>query len=198
VSNSRSIYPSLKKNKRSASYFEDPSGNKKRKEIHILGFFLESLDWYKDNINSCPQNSDIDPPDCFMIDHEGRKIGVEITEFTDQESIRNSTKGNHESYIWKENDVLNKINEIVKMKDKKEFKGGPYQLKWLIIHTDEGSMTYSDYKEILSSNTFYSCAQFHEVYFLFSPNPEVKTDSSRKLISTNCKMPFIRLKTKTG
>lgn len=112
-----------------------------------------------------------DPPDCVILDVQERKIAVEITEFVNEQSVRDHAQGKPVDYFWYHNDVIDKINTIIKEKDSKSFFGGPYFQKWLIIHCDEPSMTYRNYLQDLSDNIFLKLNQIDLVYFLFSSDP---------------------------
>lgn len=119
-----------------------------------------------------------DPPDCIVFDRSGRPVAVEVTEFVSRKAIEKNLKikrdprktwQDHVYRDWRPNEVVTKINDIIRNKDGKIFKGGPYTKKILVIHTDEEifSSRRFEYAEFLQKQSFGPVKQIDEVYFLF-------------------------------
>jgi len=120
-----------------------------------------------------PISSLNDPPDCVVLDQEGRKVAVEVTELVSSEAIKKNQGKKLEDRIyrdWRPNEVVTKINDIIQNKDGKTFKGGPYAKKILLIFTDEDTLLSRrfEYARLLQEQSFGPVKQIDEVYFLFS------------------------------
>ncbi|MCE2484514.1 MAG: hypothetical protein J4F42_03295 [Desulfurellaceae bacterium] len=120
-----------------------------------------------------------DPPDCVVSDGDGKPVAVEVTEFVSEEAIkrnwrikRDPQKTWRDSIYrrWEPNEVIEKIKRIIRKKDGKTFKGGPYAKKILLIFTDEDALISGrfEYKKLFSEQSFGPVDQIDEVYFLFS------------------------------
>ena len=119
-----------------------------------------------------------DPPDCIVFDRSGRPAAVEVTEFVSRKAIEENLKIKRDpektwqdrAYRdWRPNEVITEINAIIRNKDGKTFKGGPYAKTVLVIHTDE-EIFHSrrfEYAEFLQKQSFEPVEQIDEVYFLF-------------------------------
>ena len=76
-----------------------------------------------------------DPPDCVVFDRDREPVAVEVTEFVSRKAIeenlkikRDPQKTWHDRVYrdWRPNEVVTKINDIIRNKDGKTFKGGLY------------------------------------------------------------------------
>ena len=119
-----------------------------------------------------------DPPDCVVFDRSGRPVAVEVTEFVSRKAIEENLKIKRDPektqrdrvyWDWRPNEVVTKINDIIRNKDGKTLNGGPYTKKILVIHTDEEifSSRRFEYAEFLQKQSFGPVGQIDEVYFLF-------------------------------
>ena len=79
-----------------------------------------------------------DPPDREAKDSHGKRIGIEVTELVDRNSISAAKKG---EYIFqdalKSSEVTEIITTIIRKKDGAYVKGGPYDEYILIIYCDD-------------------------------------------------------------
>lgn len=120
-----------------------------------------------------------DPPDCHANDAVGNLVAIEVTELVNQEAIRLSQSDDNGFYRdWNEAKLIEKIGQIIRVKDFKQFMRGPYHKKILVIHTDEFKLTSEPYAEqyasTLKTHGFRS-EQFNEIYVLFSYNPRTRS-----------------------
>ena len=126
-----------------------------------------------------------DPPDCIVFDRSGRPVAVEVTEFVSRKAIeknlkikRDPQKTQQDSIYrdWSLNEVVEKLNDIIRNKDGKTFKGGPYAKTILVIHTDEFRLLIDRegvYERDLPSQSFGPVKQIDEAHLLFSYEPGV-------------------------
>ena len=132
-----------------------------------------------------PQSSG-DPPDCIVFDRRCRPVAVEVTEFVsrkaieekfeDKERSRKMTQQDSIYRDWSLNEVVEKLNNIIRNKDGKTFKGGPYAKTILVIHTDEFRLLIDRegvYERDLPSQSFGPVKQIDEAHLLFSYEPGV-------------------------
>ena len=78
-----------------------------------------------------------DPPDCEAT-LDGRVSGVEVTELIEQPSLERNLRElkSPEYFDWDKPTFLAKLQERIDAKDR-GWKGGPYEHRVLVIHTDE-------------------------------------------------------------
>ena len=75
-----------------------------------------------------------DPPDCEARDNYGKRIGIEVTELVDGDSISATKKGEFTSHICLTSlEAISTISTIIRKKDRADVKGGPYDEYVLII-----------------------------------------------------------------
>lgn len=182
----REIIKTIKKQRKYASFFEGP--DKDIKELWVLKLLFESMS----KTHSCPYKNPLsstkDPPDCIADDTNGNKIGFEISELVDERSVRQGQRGQQELKIWENEELIEKLKEIVCEKDKKEYHGGPYFKIVLVIFTDEFCLDPETIIPVVYNHTFPETYQINEVYFLFSYDPRIHTYPYVKLnISPNKK-----------
>ena len=163
-----------------ASFFENK--DKQRKELGVVESLLEGMLANGENLYHDLQCSKKDPPDCIAYDNEGRLIGFEITEFVDQDAVEENEVADKENSVcrrWTQNDVIDKIEEIIKDKDFKlkniSKDNDPYFRMILIIYADEPDLSYNDYCQILPSVLFSPPQNVDEVIFLVSYEPRIMT-----------------------
>ena len=160
-----------------ATHFEGP--DKRLKELGVVREWLRSMESRGEAAYSNPISALNDPPDCVVLDREGREVAVEVTEFVSSRAIETNQGRRWEDQVyrnWRPNEVSTKINDIIQNKDGKTFKGGPYAKKILLIHTDEFRLLIDReevYERCLPSQSFGPVKQLDEAYLLFSYEPDV-------------------------
>lgn len=164
----KGLFEILLRIRKYAPFFEWP--DKKGKEVDIVENLLRSMQLEGETEYSNPISSYVDPPDCIISDRNGSLVGVEVTEFVSAEAIRRNERGDKVYRNWQLNEVIQKLNALILNKDAKEFQGGPYAKKILVIFTDEIILLASqeEYKKGLLGQFFGPVKQINEAYFLFS------------------------------
>ncbi len=126
------------------------------------------------NIESRGQGND--PPDCQAKDAEGNHLAIEVTELVDPKMVE--LHQHEKSYAFAKWDKLKfvaKLNERLEAKNyTKSFKGGPYDIKWLVIHTDEFVLTAKKVIPWLEGESFKRPNPFDNVFLLFSYDPSLE------------------------
>jgi len=108
-----------------------------------------------------------DPPDCIVKDPSGNDVGVEVSELVDKRAIEKVERGINTTRLWRENEVIQEIEKILKEKDLKRYHGS-YSKIVVIIHTDEVSIEYEHIKPTIENHLFPPLKQIDEAYLLFS------------------------------
>jgi hypothetical protein len=156
-----------------ASDFEWLKRDKKTKEKGITSILLANMN----KINDLPflniQISHKDPPDVIAETLDGKPVGVEVSEFVDEEAIQKSERGEEVFRYWEEKEVIEKIQKIIDGKDAKEFFGGPYEKIYLLIHTAKPLLDYESFKDCLSKHEFKKPVKIDAIFLLFSYSPEL-------------------------
>ena len=154
-----------------ATHFEWP--DKPLKELGVVREWLRSMESRGEAAYSNPISALNDPPDCVVLDREGREVAVEVTEFVSSRAIETNQGRRWEDQVyrnWRPNEVSTKIDDIIQNKDGKTFKGGPYAKKILLIFTDEDTLVSRrfEYAKGLPELSFGPVEQIDEAYLLFS------------------------------
>ena len=76
-------------------------------------------------------------PDCVIRDSAGVQVGVEVTEFVDQNAVEMCKRGKNVYREWSDQDVREKLEQILSSKDRKAHHGNLYSKLVLVIHADE-------------------------------------------------------------
>jgi hypothetical protein len=160
----------LSKQRKYASHFE--WHDKRKKELGVVECLIDSMKLRGEKWLHSPQSSKIDPPDCIAKDSEGKNIGIEVSELVDVDAIWMNQKGKQVYRDWRPEEVIKAIQKIIDEKDVKQFKGDPYNNIVLLIFTDEVTISYKEYSEILEPHIFETPKKIGTVYFLFSYNPD--------------------------
>ena len=111
-----------------------------------------------------------DPPDCEAVDSAGRRVGIEITELVEGRFNRRDHVGLWAE--WNRDGFLERVTALLEAKEEKPFKGGPYDERIVLIHTDEPALRYSHALEWLRQYTPGPFVQIDRAYLLFSYDPE--------------------------
>jgi len=156
----------MKRQRKHASFFEWPE--KEIKEIGIVKLLFESMQ--KKGI--CPYHNPVsfknDPPDCIAQDINGNAVAIEVSELVDFETICDAEHNKAKPKYWKNNEVIEHIEQIIYKKEQKKFNGGPYKHYVLLIFTDEPFIETSDLLNTLIKYQFKKPRLFDEIYLLFS------------------------------
>jgi hypothetical protein len=111
-----------------------------------------------------------DPPDCEASLHNGRKLGIEVTELVDPEAIMAYKNGAVDKWAeWSREKLINSITKRLEAKDiSKNIKGGPYDLYIVVIHTDEPILSFDYIFPILSEYIFKYYSIIDRAFLLMS------------------------------
>jgi hypothetical protein len=124
---------------------------------------------------------DHDPPDCSAI-VDGELTGIEVTEFIDEEAIkltlaarRQSPPGVDVYREWlREPDLFRQRLQLAinrKLARVGAWKGGPYQRRMLVIHTDEGALNPDTVPRLLDGIHF-ALEDFTDAVMVLRYNPD--------------------------
>ena len=92
------------------------------------------------------------PPDCEC-SLDGSFSGVEVTELVDQEILERSIRGDRVYLEWDRQQFLSALQSRIDNKDK-SWKGGPYERRVLVIHTDEFTLDRETVDRFLQGSAF--------------------------------------------
>ena len=153
-----------------AAFFDCP--DKKLKEWDVVCELLRSMHASGD----CRYLQKVESvhdvwPDCVIRDSAGVQVGVEITEFVDQNSVEMSERGMNVYREWSDQAVREKISQILRDKDRKAYHGGLYGKAILVIHTDEVELRSFRLFPILNASVFPRPENIDEAYLLCSYEP---------------------------
>jgi len=167
--------------RRYAPYFD--WYQKDRKEMGVIEDLFESLKAQNEDSYDSLHSFSNDPPDCVAKDGSGSSVAFEVTELVSEEAIHRDERGDTGVvWLWKPEQVTQKIDNILHDKDCKIYNGGPYSKVICVIHTDEYTIRYSDCARHLADKPFVGLHQIDEAYLLFSFDPD-----------QNC-CPYIKLR----
>lgn len=107
-----------------------------------------------------------DPPDCIGKDKTGKTVAFEVTELVSEEAVRMNQKGHHVYRDWRQAEVVSRIDEILKDKDSKVYRGGPYSRIVAVIHTDELVISYDEYSPVLTEHPFGPLKQVTQAFLV--------------------------------
>ena len=161
----------LKTTKKIRLFFDWP--RKDVKELGIVETLFESMKLQGINIFQNLCISQKDPPDCIAEDQSGNLIGLEVSEFVDEEAVRLNAQGKDVYRDWAIDEIVKQLEIIITEKDSKTFHGGPYKKLILVIHTDEFVIDFQTLKPILETHAFRKTNQITGAYLLFSYDPEI-------------------------
>jgi hypothetical protein len=164
----------IKVQRKYASFFERYKREKILKELGVVESLLESLSacgvvCYQ-NIRAAIN----DPPDVIAETTDGSLVGFEVRELVDKEAVELNERGKAVYRDWNNSEVIQELQNIIDEKDSKKYIGGPYERLILVIPTDEPVLALKQLKPVLERHEFNQPRQLHEVYLLFSYDPETK------------------------
>jgi len=158
----------LKRKRTYATFFEWP--DKSVKECGIVQTLIDSVSGDAYQIDSLNSHSP-DPPDCTCKNISGGLVALEVVEFVLEEAVERSARGEKVWVWWEPERVRRHIQHLLKVKDEKEFDGGPYAEIVIVIHTDEPALTADDAHAALSGIIFGPFDQITRAFLLFSYVP---------------------------
>jgi len=170
----------IKRQRKYASFFD--WRKKDEKEIGMVETLFESMKLQGINTFQNLRISQKDPPDCIAKDQSDNLIGLEVSEFVDEEAVRLNAQGKDVYRDWTIDEIVKKLEIIITEKDSKTFHGGPYKKLILVIHTDEFVLDFQTLKPVLETHEFRKTNKIAEAYLLFSYDPEIE------------RFPYIQLK----
>jgi hypothetical protein len=101
-----------------------------------------------------------DPPDYEGL-LDAQWSAVEVTQLMHEKARAQSMKAMKQQqeqseryYLWGRDDLLRKIQKLIDVKDRKQYKGGPYQRFVLVIYTDEFILDGATMLQFLDGATF--------------------------------------------
>jgi len=170
-----------------APFWEGVGPDKKIKEWGAVCELLRSMHARGDYRYKLPIESvDDDPPDCVIQDSGGVRVGVEVTEFVDQEVIEMCERAQNEREQsvyreWTAEAVREKVAEILKSKDAKAQRWrGLYGKAILVIYTDEIVLQSPELFPMLDAGGFPRPQNIAEAYFICSYEPTPTLSDNEK------------------
>ena len=153
------------------------------------------------------ESVDDDPPDCVIRDSRGKQIGVEVTEFVDQDVVKicqqakaemakiekaETEKAKIEKALseyrdWTAVEVREKVEQILRDKDEKAYDRRLYRKIVLVIYTDEIVLRSPELFPMLAG-AFPRSKNIAEAYFICSYEPPPTLSDDEK------PYPYVRLK----
>ncbi len=150
------------------------SKDKQQNEFEVAHLFNEELKnrGAKYFHSIVARESGKDPPDCEAIGNDGERIGIEVTELVDEDSITSAINGKMIGQsLPKPSEVIEKVSAMIRRKDCAKVKDGPYDLYILIIYCDDPKfLAFKIYKKLLNAR-FGPTNLIDHAYFLESYNP---------------------------
>jgi hypothetical protein len=187
----------IRKGREHAPFWEGP--DKEIKEWSVVEELLRSMHADSDHRYRGPVESvDDDPPDCVIRDSRGKQIGVEVTEFVDQDVVlmcqqakaemakiekTQTEKAKIEKALsayrdWTAVEVREKVEQILRDKDEKTYDRRLYNKVILVIYTDEIVLRSPELFPVLDAGAFPHPHNIDEAYFICSYEPTLSNDEN--------------------
>lgn len=119
-----------------------------------------------------------DPPD-LVATVGGQIIAIEATELVCFEAVMANQKAERsDDYVyrhWNQGEVMAALIEMLKTKDTRILKGGPFSEYWVCIHTDEFELSPERVQKDIADDDLGQYAQINRVFLLFSHRPGQET-----------------------
>jgi hypothetical protein len=158
-----------------ASYFHF-GGDKRGTEIDVVCDWLEAR--YPNSTSAFSKleyrkNPD-DPPDVVLVDHDGSRHGIEVTEFVDGRTISAHVKSHSgDMREYEEEEFRALVLERIAAKSRVPFKDATCTSKRLIIYSDEPIFICGDGVLFLSRFPVAPSSSFDEVWFMIPPAVDI-------------------------
>lgn len=111
-----------------------------------------------------------DPPDVVLIDKEGRRHGIEVTELVDEDTVRAWHQGLSDTAKEYSRDELHELVSVrIRRKSCKPFYSGPFVSKCLLIYSDEPSVAFAGLTYERLRFPSFERGSFTEAWFLIPP-----------------------------
>ena len=169
----RELYEDSEQSRKHDPYFT-LSKDKQQNELEVAHLLNEELKnrgaKYFDSIVA--RDSGKDPPDCEAIGDDGERIGIEVTELVDEDSITSAISGKMiDQLLPKPSEVIEKVSAMIRRKDCAIVKDGPYDLYILIIYCDDPKFLAFDIHNELRNSRFGPTKLTDHAYFFQYYNP---------------------------
>jgi hypothetical protein len=143
-------------------------------EVSVVHTLSESLQRTgEDFFHAAKSRGTDDPPDCEALSYEGSRIGIEVTELVDGDSIRATNR--NDPVPWEPftpTELYKRVQDRIKRKgSSSNIKGGPYSRYILIIYSDEQRVLDHRLIEYLRTSEFESTDLLDRVFYLMSYCP---------------------------
>jgi hypothetical protein len=158
-----------------ASFFDWP--DKKMKELGILKTLFESMECQGFCPFHSPSVSEKDPPDCVAFGQDQQRVAFEVTELVSEKAVKMNKEGKEVYFEWTESTTIEAVEMILRKKESRlrNIDRSQYSELVLVIHTDEPTLLYADYRTLLLTHRFQPVQAIAEAYLLFSYDPSLKT-----------------------
>jgi hypothetical protein len=174
-----------------AAFWEWYGERKKQvKEGGVMADFLVANESQRLADYADVQAVDDDPPDFRATSHDGKMIGIELTELVSDEAIRANVKARDQVNAtlpsevspqdramallqaskykdWTRSEVITAVEERLRSKDGKNYEG--YSEVHVIVHTDEPTVPADEYVPWLENHEFPEMKQVTRGFVLFAP-----------------------------
>ncbi|MBI5774214.1 MAG: hypothetical protein HZA89_10780 [Verrucomicrobia bacterium] len=169
------VRDAIRKRGRYAGHRE--GGDKPIKERAIVCEFLRAQEIMEGScwIRTVQANPDRNAaPDCFGTNIQGDAVAYEVTELVDKGMIeQNLPKISSQPMLyitkeWQPDELIQKVQAILKRKDSRDFKGAIFEKVILIIHTAEPALRHGHFFDLLSNQKFDACRKIDEAFILFA------------------------------
>jgi len=165
----------IRRNQRPYAGYFSWETNRETQELGVVQAFAESLEHQGQTFFTEHKARGVgkDPPDCEATGVDGQRIGIEVTELVDGESIAAARCDEPTEWKpWETNDLLEALQSRISEKDRpSELKGGPYDEYVLVIYCDEPRVLNFSLIEAIRAHTFEWTTLIDRAIFLMSYSP---------------------------
>jgi hypothetical protein len=148
---------------------------KDRKELGVVEELLESINRTTAAGLHSPRIYKPDPPDCVCLDGEGHLVAIEVAEVVCAEAASRTARGGSIMRVWRPGDLADYVAQLLRVKDRKTYHGGPYRQIAVSLFTDEPMLTLQDVLAELKGRPFGPLRQVTAAYLLTSYEPRAKS-----------------------
>jgi hypothetical protein len=109
-------------------------------------------------------------------DRNGEGVALEVTELVSEKVVKMNMEGKEVYFDWDRATVVHAIERILKKKGSRlrKVNRAQYSKFVLVIHTDEDTLPYSEYHQLLRNQVFQRVPGIDQAYVLFSYDPSLK------------------------